>query len=282
MGIEIPEQYGGAGATFFTSMLVVEELAHVDASVGGARRRAEHARQQRAPALGRTRSRSEVPPEARHRHGRRLRALRGGLGLGRVRARVPRRRTRATTACSPAASSGSRTRPRPSSSSCSPTSTPTRATRASPRFLVERDFPGFSVGQEGGQARHPRLVHLRADPRGRARCPKENVLGEVGKGYKIAIETLNEGRIGIGAQMLGVAHGALEHAIALRAGAQAVRQAASPSSRGCSSRSPSARPSSRPRASWSTTPRASRTPAPPFVQRGRDGQALRLARSPSR
>jgi butyryl-CoA dehydrogenase len=45
------------------------------------------------------------------------------------------------------------------------------------------------------------------------RVPKENVLGEVGRGYKIAIETLNEGRIGIGAQMLGVARGALEHAI---------------------------------------------------------------------
>ena len=44
--------------------------------------------------------------------------------------------------------------------------------------------------------------------------PKENVLGEVGKGYKIAIETLNEGRIGIGAQMIGVARGALEYAIA--------------------------------------------------------------------
>src|SRR5208282_551946 len=46
------------------------------------------------------------------------------------------------------------------------------------------------------------------------RVPKENVLGEVGKGYKIAIETLNEGRIGIGAQMLGLAEGALEHALA--------------------------------------------------------------------
>jgi butyryl-CoA dehydrogenase/short/branched chain acyl-CoA dehydrogenase len=45
------------------------------------------------------------------------------------------------------------------------------------------------------------------------RVPRENVLGEVGKGYKIAIETLNEGRIGIGAQMVGVAQGAFEHAL---------------------------------------------------------------------
>ena len=54
--------------------------------------------------------------------------------------------------------------------------------------------------------------------------PKENVLGEVGKGYKIAIETLNEGRIGIGAQMIGLARGAWEYAVQVRAGAQAVRQ----------------------------------------------------------
>src|SRR5690606_29354731 len=46
------------------------------------------------------------------------------------------------------------------------------------------------------------------------RVPKENVLGDVGKGYKIAIETLNEGRIGIGAQMLGLAQGALDHTLA--------------------------------------------------------------------
>ena len=46
------------------------------------------------------------------------------------------------------------------------------------------------------------------------RVPRENVMGEVGKGYKIAIETLNEGRIAIGAQMIGLARGALEHAIA--------------------------------------------------------------------
>ena len=54
--------------------------------------------------------------------------------------------------------------------------------------------------------------------------PKANVLGEVGKGYKTAIETLNEGRIGIGAQMIGLARGALDHAISVHEGAEAVRQ----------------------------------------------------------
>ena len=90
-------------------------------------------------------------------------------------------------------------------------------------FIVERGTPGFTVGQEGRQARHPREQHLRAAARGLPRAAA-NVLGEVGKGYKVAIETLNEGRIGIGAQMIGLAQGALDHAVALHEGAQAVRE----------------------------------------------------------
>src|SRR6185369_5087536 len=75
-------------------------------------------------------------------------------------------------------------------------------------FLVERGFSGFSVGKKEDK------LGIRAS----STCeliledcivPKENVLGEVGKGYKIAIETLNEGRIGIGSQMVGLAQGAL-------------------------------------------------------------------------
>ena len=87
------------------------------------------------------------------------------------------------------------------------------------------------------------------------------MLGPVGQGYKIAIETLNEGRIGIGAQMIGVAQGALDAAIALRAGSASSSASRSPSSRGSSSRSRRPRRSSRRRGSWSTTRRASRTPA---------------------
>ena len=80
-------------------------------------------------------------------------------------------------------------------------------------FLVERGAAGLHGRQEGRQARHSRQQHLRADPRRRAACRSRQVLGEVGKGYKTAIETLNEGRIGIGAQMIGLARGALDHAI---------------------------------------------------------------------
>ena len=79
-------------------------------------------------------------------------------------------------------------------------------------FLVERDMPGFTVGKKEDKLgiRASSTTELLFDG---CRVPAANVLGEVGQGYKIAIETLNEGRIGIGAQMLGIARGALETTI---------------------------------------------------------------------
>jgi alkylation response protein AidB-like acyl-CoA dehydrogenase len=78
-------------------------------------------------------------------------------------------------------------------------------------FLIEKSFPGFAVGKKEDKLgiRASSTCELLLED---CRVPAENVLGEVGKGYKIAIETLNEGRIGIGAQMLGVARGAWEYA----------------------------------------------------------------------
>jgi short/branched chain acyl-CoA dehydrogenase len=80
-------------------------------------------------------------------------------------------------------------------------------------FLVERDFPGFRVGKKEDKLgiRASSTCELILDE---ARVPSENVLGELGAGYKIAIETLNEGRIAIGAQMVGLTQGALDHSIA--------------------------------------------------------------------
>jgi alkylation response protein AidB-like acyl-CoA dehydrogenase len=80
-------------------------------------------------------------------------------------------------------------------------------------FVVEKGFPGFSVGKKEEKLgiRASSTTELLFDD---CLVPKLNVLGEVGKGYKIAIETLNEGRIGIGAQMLGLAQGAFECALA--------------------------------------------------------------------
>ncbi len=78
-------------------------------------------------------------------------------------------------------------------------------------FLVERSFPGFSVGKKEDKLgiRASSTTELLLD---HVEVPAANVLGEVGKGYKVSIETLNEGRIGIGAQMVGVAQGALDAA----------------------------------------------------------------------
>ena len=80
-------------------------------------------------------------------------------------------------------------------------------------FLIEREFPGFSVGKKEDKLgiRASSTCELILED---CRVPKANVLGEIGKGYKIAIETLNEGRIGIGAQMVGVAQGSWDHGAA--------------------------------------------------------------------
>jgi alkylation response protein AidB-like acyl-CoA dehydrogenase len=80
-------------------------------------------------------------------------------------------------------------------------------------FLIERNFPGFAVGKKEDKLgiRASSTCELILDD---CRVPKGNVVGEVGQGYKIAIETLNQGRIGIGAQMTGLAQGALDHAVA--------------------------------------------------------------------
>jgi len=79
-------------------------------------------------------------------------------------------------------------------------------------FLVERGCPGFTVGRKEDKLgiRASSTCELLLED---CRVPRRNVLGEIGKGYKVAIETLNEGRIGIGAQMVGLAQGALDHTI---------------------------------------------------------------------
>jgi alkylation response protein AidB-like acyl-CoA dehydrogenase len=89
---------------------------------------------------------------------------------------------------------------------------PEQGYRGITAFIVERDRPGFTVGKKEDKLgiRASSTTELVMDG---CRVPAENVLGEVGKGYKIAIETLNEGRIGIGAQMLGLAQGAVDHTV---------------------------------------------------------------------
>jgi butyryl-CoA dehydrogenase len=90
---------------------------------------------------------------------------------------------------------------------------PSKGYKGVTAFIVERSFKGFAVGKKEDKLgiRASSTTELVMDD---VEVPAENVLGEVGKGYKVSIETLNEGRIGIGAQMIGVAQGALDAALA--------------------------------------------------------------------
>ena len=212
MAIEIPETYGGAGASFFHAVLAVEELSRVDPSVGVL---VDVQNTLVVNALLRWGN-----EDIKRRYLTKLAADTVGAyalseaGSGSdafaltTRAREDGRR--ATS--SPAASSGSPTATRRTSSSSSRPSTPRPATAASPRSSSSAASPGSRVGKKEDKLgiRASSTCELIFED---CRVPKANVLGEVGKGYKSAIETLNEGRIGIGAQMIGLAAGALDHTI---------------------------------------------------------------------
>ncbi len=212
MGIEVPDQYGGAGSSFFNAVLVVEELSHVDASCGvlvdvqntlvnNAIIRWGNEDQKSkylsmlssdtvgAYALSEAGSGSDAFALA-------TKAVDGGdhWVLNGQKLWITN-----------AAEAGVFI--------VFANANPDAGYKGITAFLIERDFPVFRVGKKEDKTgiRASSTCELILED---CQVPKENVVGEVGKGYKIAIETLNEGRIGIGAQMLGVARGALEHAIA--------------------------------------------------------------------
>ena len=212
MGIEVPEELGGQGGTFFQAVLAVEELSAVDPAAGvivdvqntlsinallrwaNAEQKAKYlpklaADTVAAYALSEAGSGSDAFAMATRAEdhgdhflitGRKLwitNAAEAGLFLLFANAR------------------------------------PDAGYKGVTAFLIERAFPGFQVGKKEDKLgiRASSTCELILD---NCRVPRENVLGEVGQGYKIAIETLNEGRIAIGAQMIGLARGALEHAVA--------------------------------------------------------------------
>jgi len=212
MGIEIPDSYGGGGASFFHSVLAVEALSRVDPSIGVLvdvqntlvinallRCGSEDVKRRYLPkmaantigayALSEAGSGSDafaLATRAGQRggdwviSGRKLWITNGNeAGLFIVFANA----------------------------------NPDAGYRGITAFLVERGFPGFTVGKKEDKLgiRASSTCELLFEE---CRVPHANVLGEVGKGYKVAIETLNEGRIGIGAQMIGLAQGALDHTIA--------------------------------------------------------------------
>src|SRR5713101_7288792 len=210
MGVEIPESAGGAGATFFMSVLVVEELARVDASLavlvdvqntlvnnallrwGSEDQRARYfpklaGQWVGAYALSEAGSGSDAFALS-------CRAVDKGDHY-----ELTGRKLWITNAAEAELFV------------VMATLDPGRGYKGITSFLVERGFPGFAVGKKEDKLgiRASSTCELILEG---CRVPRENVLGEVGKGYKIAIETLNEGRIGIGAQMVGVAQGSFEYA----------------------------------------------------------------------
>ena len=210
MGIEIPEQYGGAGATFFMSILVVEELARIDASVAVLvdvqntlvnnallRWGSEDQKKRYFPKLAQNWVGAYALSEAGS--GSDAFALACRATDKGDHFELTGRKLWITSAAEAELFI------------VMANVDPSKGYKGITSFLVERSMEGFSVGKKedklGIRASSTAELVLEG-----VKVPRENVLGEVGKGYKIAIETLNEGRIGIGAQMVGLAQGALEHA----------------------------------------------------------------------
>ncbi|HEX8692562.1 MAG TPA: acyl-CoA dehydrogenase [Longimicrobium sp.] len=211
MGIEVPEELGGAGLSFFTAALVVEELSRVDASVGvfvdvqntlvnnaflrwgSGDLKAKYLPQLAgekvgAYALSEAGSGSDAFALA-------TRAARADGGF-----RLTGRKLWITNGGEAEVFI------------VFANADPQAGYKGITAFVVEKGFDGFSVGKKEDKLgiRASSTTELILED---VFVPDENVLGEVGKGYKTAIETLNEGRIGIGAQMIGIGQGALEATI---------------------------------------------------------------------
>lgn len=212
MGIEVPEEYGGQGGSFFQAVLAVEELAAVDPSasvvvdvqntlVNNALIRWANPEQKKRflPRLAESVVGSYALSEAgsgSDAFALQTRAVQDGDDYV-----LNGRKLWITNA----AEAGVYL--------LFATLNPEAGYKGITCFLIERDFPGFRVGKKEDKLgiRASSTCELILDD---CRVPAVNIIGELGKGYKIAIETLNEGRIAIGGQMLGLARGALDHAVA--------------------------------------------------------------------
>ena len=212
MGIEIPEDRGGAGAAFFHAVLAVESLSRVDPSVGVL---VDVQNTLVANALLRWGS-----EEQRRTYLPRLAS--GSVGAYALSEAGSGSDAFALTTRAAAASDGFVLNGRKlwitNANEADifivfATIDPDAGYRGITAFIVERGFKGFTVGKKEDKLgiRASSTCELLFED---CRVPRAQVLGEAGKGYKVAIETLNEGRIGIGAQMIGLAQGALDHAIA--------------------------------------------------------------------
>jgi alkylation response protein AidB-like acyl-CoA dehydrogenase len=211
MGIEIPEEYGGAGATFFHSILAVEAVSQVDPSVGVL---VDVQNTLVANALLRWGT-----DEVKSRYLTRLASGSVGayaLSEGGSGSDAFALSTRAGDAGDAFVLSGRKLWITNANEAdifiVFATINPDAGYRGVTAFIVERGAEGFTIGKKEDKLgiRASSTCELLFED---CRVPKANLLGEAGKGYKVAIETLNEGRIGIGAQMIGLAQGALDHTI---------------------------------------------------------------------
>jgi alkylation response protein AidB-like acyl-CoA dehydrogenase len=211
MGLEIPEEYGGQGGNFFQCVQAIEEISAVDPSVGVAvdvqntivnnaimRWGTEDQKRRYLPRLAKDTVGSYALSEAGS--GSDAFALATTARDDGGRFLLTGRKLWITNA----AEAGIFV--------LFANADPAAGYKGITGFIVEREFPGFTVGRKEDKLglRSSSTCELILDD---CAIPRENVLGEAGKGYKIAIETLNEGRIGIGAQLTGLAGGALGHAI---------------------------------------------------------------------
>jgi len=211
MGIEIPESYGGAGGTFFESILAVEEVSKVDPSAGVIvdvqntlvnnallRWTNDDQKKRYLPKMASNTVGAYALSEASS----------GSDAFA--------MQTRAQLKGSEYVLNGQKLWITNAKEAgifiLLATIDPAAGYKGVTAFIVEKGFPGFSVGKKEDKLgiRASSTCELILED---CRVPKANLLGEPGKGYKVAIETLNEGRIGIGAQMIGLAQGAWGHAL---------------------------------------------------------------------
>jgi alkylation response protein AidB-like acyl-CoA dehydrogenase len=210
MGIEVPEEYGGSGGTIFMAALAIEELARVDASAaiyvdvhntlvnnailrwGSSEQKARYFPRMTTGLLG---AFALSEPGS------------GSDAFALATRAEPRDKDWALTGRKFWITNGAEA----GLFIIFANTDPSKGYKGITAYLVERGFPGFSVGKKENKLgiRASSTTELILED---CIVPPENVLGPVGQGYKISIETLNEGRIGIGAQMIGVATGALEAA----------------------------------------------------------------------
>src|SRR5439155_18839688 len=211
MGIETPEEFGGAGSSFFTAILAVEELSRVDASVGVLVDVQNTLVNNALIHWGNQQQKKKYLPQLASEQVGAYALSEAGSGSDAFAMQ-----TRAVDKGEYYLLNGQKLWITNGNEAeifiLFANANLEAGYRGITAFIVEKGFEGFSVGKKENK------LGIRASSTTElilvdCEVPKENVLGEVGKGYKVSIETLNEGRIGIGAQMIGIAQGAYESAL---------------------------------------------------------------------